>query len=347
MKSTGCYTAMENRQGIPYHLSDYVLGKYFHDTGIRQGWLPEDGRPAALAVSGGGDSVALLWMFKKFYGGDITAIHINHGIRGSESNDDERFTAMFAKSLGVNFLAVRVNVPSEKMKGESLETSARRIRLHSLATSAKDSGITSILLGHNRDDLAETVLFNILRGTGIRGAVGITESTHAEGVTFFRPLLGLRRGTLRDILRVRGYSWREDSTNNDDTYTRNYIRLKLLPIIETSINTSAAEHLAQFGEDMRKVRDNEDERSREILTSCLVDSHTLDRKKLRKFSHDDIAIVIRDLGRRLGLKTLSRRRCSELAGLIAKGDNFIFQWSGNFTVSGRNGRIYFEEGKSV
>ena len=152
MKSTGCYTAMENR--IPYHLSDYVLRKYFIDTGTRQSWLPENGRPIALAVSGGGDSLALLWMFRKFYGGEVTAIHINHGIRGNESDDDERFTAMFAKNLGANFRAVKVNVPSEKMKGESLETSARRLRLNALATSAKDLGISSIMLGHNRDDLA-------------------------------------------------------------------------------------------------------------------------------------------------------------------------------------------------
>ena len=348
LKSTGSYTAMENsQQKIPYHLSDYVLGKYFRDTGIRQGWLPENGRPLALAVSGGGDSLAMLWLFRKFYGGEITAVHINHGIRGSESDDDERFTAMFAESLGVKFRAVRVDVPSEKMKGESLETSARRLRLNALAESAKDSGIASIMLGHNRDDLAETVLFNILRGTGIRGAVGMTESTHAYGVTFYRPLLGLRRGTLREILRVRGFSWREDSTNNDDTYTRNFIRLKLLPIIESGINASAVEHLAQFGEDIRKVRGNEDERSREILTSCLDDSHTLDRRKLKRYGHDDVALVIRDLGRQLGLKTLSRRRCSELAGLIIKGDNFIFQWCGNMTVSGRKGKIYFEGGSSV
>lgn len=345
MKSTGCYTAMENR--VPYDLSDYVLRKYFRETGTRQGWLPENGRNVALAVSGGGDSLALLWMFRKFYDGDVTAIHINHGIRGNESDDDERFTAMFAENIGANFRAVRVDVPSEKMKGESLETSARRLRLHSLASTAREMGITSIMLGHNRDDLAETVLFNILRGTGIRGAVGMTESTHAYGVTFFRPLLGLRRETLRGILKVRGLSWREDSTNNDDKYTRNFIRLKLLPLIETNINSSAAEHLAQFGVDMRKVRDSEDEKSREILTSCLVDSHTLDRRKLRKFSHDDIAIVIRDLGRQLGLKTLSRGRCNELAGLIVKGDNFIFQWCGNMTVMGKNGKIFFEEGESV
>ena len=345
MRSTGCYTAMASN--IPYELSDYVLGKYFRDTGTKQGWLPENGRPIALAVSGGGDSLALLWLFRKFYGSAVTAIHVNHGIRGNESDDDERFTAMFAESLGVNFRAVRVDVPSAKMKGESLETSARRLRLQSLITSAKSLGISAIMLGHNRDDLAETVLFNILRGTGIRGAVGMTEATRTQGVTFYRPLLGLRREFLREILRIRGLTWREDSTNSDDTYTRNFIRLKLLPEIETAINSSAVEHLAQFGEDMRKIRDNEDERSRAILTSCLDASHTLDRKKLRKFGHDDVALVIRDLGRQLGLKTLSRRRCGELAGLILKGDNFIFQWCGNMTVSGKNGKIYFEGGNIV
>jgi len=107
LKSTGSYTAMENSsQKIPYHLSDYVLGKYFCDTGIRQGWLPENGRPIALAVSGGGDSLALLWLFRKFYAGNVTAIHINHGIRGNESDDDERFTAMTAKNLGAKVAVI-------------------------------------------------------------------------------------------------------------------------------------------------------------------------------------------------------------------------------------------------
>ena len=342
MKSTECFTAMENRQGIPFHLSDYALGKYFRETGTRQSWLPENGRNIALAVSGGGDSLALLWMFRQFYGGEITAVHVNHGIRGQESDGDENFTAMFAERLGVKFRAVRVDVPSEKMKGESLETSARRLRLNALADTAREMGISSIMLGHNRDDLAETVLFNILRGTGIRGAVGMTEATQTQGVTFYRPLLGLRREFLRDILRVRGLSWREDSTNNDDRYTRNFIRLRLLPEIESGINSSAVEHLAAFGEDMRKIRGNEDERSREILSSCREDSHTLDRRRLKEYGHDDISIVIRDMGRQLGLRTLSRRRCAELAGLILKGGNFTFQWRGNMTVSGRNGKIYFE-----
>ena len=338
---------MENsRAKIPYELSDYVLGKYFRETGIRQGWFHGES-PVILAVSGGGDSLAMLWLFRQFYGGKITAVHINHGIRGNESDEDERFTAMFAEKSGVNFRAVRVNVPSAKMKGESLETSARRLRLQALSDTARELGVTAIMLGHNRDDLAETVLFNILRGTGIRGAVGMTESTQADGATFYRPLLGLRREFLRDILRVRGLTWREDSSNNDDTYTRNYIRLKLLPAIESGINASAVEHLAAFGEDMRKVREDEDRLSREILTSCLEDSHTLDRRKLKAYGHDNIALAIRDMGRRLGLRTLSRRRCDELAGLIFKGGNFMFQWCGNFTVSGHGGKIYFEGGELI
>lgn len=326
---------------IPYELSDHVLGKYFRETGERQGWLNTKD-PVALAVSGGGDSVAMLWLFRRFYDAGLTAIHINHGIRGDESDGDENFTAMFAENLGVKFRAVKVDVPASKMKGESLESSARRLRLQSLIDTAQELGISSIMLGHNRDDLAETVLFNILRGTGIRGGVGMTEYSVRDGITFYRPLLGLRREFLRDILRVRGMTWREDSTNNDDKYTRNFIRLKLLPIIEAGINSSAVEHLAQFGEDMRKVRDSEDSYSHEILTSCLEDSHTLDRRKLRNFSDDDIILVIREMGRRLGLRTLSRGRCRELLGLIRKGGRFVFQWCGNFTVSGRNGKIYFE-----
>lgn len=334
-------------KNIPYELSDYVLNKYFFETGNRQGWL--NNNHIALAVSGGGDSTALLWIFAKFYDGKITAIHVNHGIRGKEADDDEKFTCDFSKSLGVSFKSVSVNVPDEKMKGESIESAARRIRLGVLIKSAREMGINTIMLGHNRDDLAETVLFNILRGTGIRGSVGMTESTFTDGITFYRPLLGMRREFLRCILRARNIKWREDSTNNDDKYTRNFIRLKLMPLIEENINASSTEHLARFGEDMRKVRENEDRISRELLSSCLEneDDYILNRKILRSFSDDDISLIIREIGRRLGLRTLARKRCSELSGLIKKPENFVFQWSGKMTVSGRNGKIYFSDEGSM
>ena len=328
---------------IPFELSDYVLKKYFLETGKRQGWL--DLNKISLAVSGGGDSIAMLWLFRNFFDGEITAIHVNHGIRGSESDDDERFTAEFAENLGVKFRAVRVSVPEARAKGESLETSARRLRLSSLIKTSKELAVNSIMLGHNRDDLAETVLFNILRGTGIRGSVGMTESTESEGVKFFRPLLGLRRGFLRDVLRARGLAWREDSSNDDDSYTRNFIRLRLLPLIASNVNASAVEHLAQFGEEMRSVRENEDARSEALVSECECDDGILDRKKLRALGESDIMLVIREIGRRLGLRTLSRRRCAELSGLILADKNFTFQWCADMTVSARNGRIFFKGGR--
>ncbi|MBQ9419522.1 MAG: tRNA lysidine(34) synthetase TilS, partial [Synergistaceae bacterium] len=330
---------------IPFELSDYALRKYFRETGERQGWLPEKEAAVLLSVSGGGDSVALLWLFRKFYAGKIIVAHVNHGIRGNESDLDEEFSAKISASLDVPFAAEKINVPSMMQRGESLESAARRLRREALAEIAEKFGVDCVFLGHNRDDLAETVLFNILRGTGIRGAVGMTEWTDYSGVKFYRPLLGLRRDFLRSILRSRGLSWREDSSNTDTTYTRNFIRLEVLPMIEHKINSSAVEHLAAFAEDMRKVRASEDKQARDLLEMCQESdspSLVLSREILRRFDDDERMLTIREAGRVLGLKTLSRGRCQELAGLIVKPSAFIFQWCKDMTVKAKNGKIMFE-----
>lgn len=338
-------TAINNN--VPYEYSDYVLKKYFLETGEKQGWLKSN-ENIITAVSGGGDSIALLWLCRKFYSGNITAVHINHGIRGVESDGDEEFTRDFCKKISVEFVPVKISVPDEKLKGESLESAARRIRLQYICMKAHELNIKTVFLGHNRDDLAETVLFNILRGTGIRGSVGITESSELEGIKFYRPLLGLRRNFLREILKVRGLSWREDSTNENEEYTRNFIRLNLLPLIEKNINSAAIEHIANFGEDMRKIRENEDEISIKLLNECRKnesDSMILDRKKLRKLGYDYITLIVREIGRELNLRTLSRNRCIELAELINKQKNFRFQWCGGVEVIAMNGKIIFQDGR--
>ena len=344
MRSTECYITM--RDNIPYEYSDYVLEKYFHATGTSQGWLPENNKSVGVAVSGGGDSIALLWLCSKFYHGRIFALHVNHGIRGSESDSDMDFTKNFADSLHIPFIARYSSVPVERVKGESLESAARRIRQRDICEMSRELKLDFIFLGHNRDDLAETVLFNILRGTGIRGSVGITESSELDGVKFYRPLLGLRRKFLRDILSIRNMTWREDSSNNDDSYTRNYLRLKLLPLIESKINSSAIEHLANFGTDMRRVRELEDLESQKLLNYCRDDKCSglvLNHKKLRELSEDDITLIIREAGRMLRLKTLSRSRCLELAKLIAGTQGFIFQWVQGVSITSRNGKIFFDD----
>ena len=349
-RSTDCSTMTENKEKIPYELSDHVLEKYFRETGERQGWLPETEANAIVAVSGGGDSVALMWLFKKFYRGRFFVFHFNHCIRGEESDLDEIFVRDLANSWKLPVYTDKTSVRDNIAKGETLEEAARRLRREAILDMAQfisswDAKVDRVFLGHNRDDLAETVLFNILRGSCVRGSVGITESTDYEGVKFYRPLLGLRRDFLRDVLRVRGITWRDDSTNKDTQYTRNFIRLKLLPTIRGKINRSAVEHLATFGEDMRKIRELEDERSRDLLKLCKAESFpnlALNRKIMRGFSNDERALVIREAGRALGLKTLSRDRCNELARLICKPSGFIFQWSGDMTVRGKTSQIIFE-----
>ena len=327
---------------IPYDLSDHILEKYFRAIGEFQGW--HDCDEVAVAVSGGGDSIALLWLFRSFFDGKITAVHVNHSIRGEEADKDEKFTEKFARKIGVSFVSVKVDVPSSKLKGESTETTARRLRLKALAETAKSIGADAVMLGHNRDDLAETILFNLIRGTGIRGSVGMTEKSEHDGVTFYRPLLGLRRELLRDVLRVRGLKWRDDSSNNDDSYTRNFIRLKLLPLIEENINSSAVEHIARFGEDMRPLRESEDNIGVFLTDTVLVDQRTLDRKELSSYDIGELVLVFREMGRRLKLRTLSRNRCRELCRLIiSKKSPFIFQWQKNCTVKGGKGVVFFDD----
>lgn len=316
-----------------YKFSLYALAKYFFNLKLNF----NDTRPVIIAVSGGGDSVALLWLMRAFFSSEIIAAHVNHCIRGAEADIDENFVKDIAeKRFGVKFISAKINVPELRQNGESIEEAARRLRHEWLIKTAEKFNAGGIALGHNKDDLAETVLFNILRGTGIRGSIGIPER---RGL-FFRPLLGLRREFLRDILRIRNIPWREDSTNNDiNASARNFIRLELLPLINEKINSGAIEHLANFGEEMRTLRDDEERRGEflfnDLLILCDKNFIILNRDKIRNLNKFEINLVIREAGRRMGVKTLSRRRTLELAELIKKYKNnnsFIFQWQSNFIV---------------
>lgn len=327
-----------------YKFSLYALAGYFFKifSGDKFKFL-DDKRPVLAAVSGGGDSVALLWLMRAFYDGEIIAAHVNHCIRGSEADLDEKFVNEISQKFGVKCVSKKINVPEMRLTGESLEAAARRLRHEWLISTAKNLNACGIALGHNRDDLAETVLFNILRGTGVRGGAGIPERREL----FFRPLLGLRRDFLREILSLRGIPWREDSTNGDvDVSTRNFMRLELLPLIENKINADAIEHLADFGCEMRGLRDDEERRGGILFDELLISQSegviVLNREKIRALNDIDINLVIREAGRRMGLNTLSRSRTSELAGLIKKyrsDYSFIFQWQRDVTVKYKNGGL--------
>jgi tRNA(Ile)-lysidine synthase len=223
----------------------------------KQGSIRAGDRVAA-AVSGGADSVALLCLLLELrseLGIVLSVAHVNHKLRGEESDEDERLVAKLARQHGLE-LDVR-NAPvdgshiSEIRSG--IEAAARELRHGFFRQLAREGRAAKIVTAHTLDDQAETVLLRIFRGTGIRGLSAVhprivfEEQGRAFG-ELVRPLLGFRRAALREFLRERGQSWREDSSNRDIAFLRNRVRHQLLPMIAEEFGEAAIEHMGELAE---------------------------------------------------------------------------------------------------
>lgn len=180
-----------------------------------------------VAVSGGADSVALLRACV-FAGIPCTAAHVNHQLRGAESDEDEAFVHELAAKLGVPFRSTRIAI-----RGGNLEAEARRLRYDWL----NGLGAAWIATAHTANDQAETVLHRLMRGTGLQGLRGIATTLQspptAVGGLLLRPLLTVTRGEVLAYLASINQPYRTDSSNTDPRFTRNRIRAVLLPLLHT------------------------------------------------------------------------------------------------------------------
>ena len=206
--------------------------------------------PGVVAVSGGADSVALLRALAAG-GFAITVAHLNHQLRGDESDADEAFVCDVAMSLGVGFRSARIDVAKE---GGNLEATARRVRYAFLDGVAAEVGATWIATGHTADDQAETLLHRLLRGTGLQGLRGIAVQRPpavAGGLSIVRPLLTFTRSEVVAYLTSLEQSFRTDSSNADLRFTRNRIRAELVPLLKTFNPevVSVLGHLAEQAEE--------------------------------------------------------------------------------------------------
>ena len=196
------------------------------------------------AVSGGADSVCLLDLVRQL--GDVTVLcaHFDHGIRGAESARDAAFVEALCKEWGVPFFPGRGDVPAyAAANGLSIETAAREMRYAFLERTAKEHGADVIATAHNLNDNAETILFRMARGTGLRGLTGIP----ARRGRIVRPLLQTPRRDIEEYLTAHGIPHAEDSTNAETDAARNRIRLDVLPRLE-SIHPGAAAGIARMSE---------------------------------------------------------------------------------------------------
>ena len=198
-----------------------------------------------LAVSGGADSTALVMLLaplRKTLGFTCHVLHVDHGLR-PDSAADARFVRALARRFDMPFHLHRATV--RRRKGESLEMAARRVRLAFFENATRRFKLDAIATGHHADDVAETFLMRLARGSGPDGLAGLKRISRVGDITFIRPLLDFRDAQLKDFLRDRGESWREDSTNADVSILRNKVRHVVLPWLCKNFDPRITEHVCR------------------------------------------------------------------------------------------------------
>ncbi len=245
---------------------------------IRANGLLGPAEKILLAVSGGADSIALMYAMHalkagNFFNAELLCAHINHQLRGAEADLDQEFVVNQATKLKLAVTTRRADVRGfARLHKLSIETAARHLRLEALIDIAKANNCSRIATAHQKNDNAETIIQRLSRGTGFRGLGGIwPERTFADEIKFIRPLLCFTRDEVVRYLQQRNLNWRRDHTNADCTYRRNYIRHRLLPALQQECSDSIVEQLSQLARSARKYYDMICSRADELWPS-LADS---------------------------------------------------------------------------
>jgi len=213
----------------------------------RQSFRP--GERVAVAVSGGADSVALLLAMAQARGSSglvLSVLHVHHGIRGAEADQDEQFVRELAARLDVRLRVERGDVPAlAAERGHGAEEAARALRSSIFERLLTVREVDSVATAHTLDDQAETVLMKLMRGAWTEGLAGIAPIVEVPGGRIVRPLLEVRRAEAVAFLESAAQPWREDSSNAELVYTRNRIRHTLLPAMG-EFNPQIATQLARM-----------------------------------------------------------------------------------------------------
>lgn len=296
----------------------------------RQGWWNSEG--LVVALSGGGDSVALLWLLHEFFGGRLVAAHLDHCTREGVSHEDAIFAQNLCREWGIECKVKVVEVFDERLTGESFEMAGRRERYTHFFETAETEGLPYIAVGHSADDVIETQLMNLFRGTGLAGLRGIPE-TRGKIV---RPLIDFRRDELRTLLREKGVSWREDASNSDTKYKRNRVREHLIPWIKENMNPNFEKTMLGLakqidGELVQKAKVTEknlEDAAFEIPPALVCWSPAF----IKNIPDIELIEMLRMQGTRLELPHLSRDRTLKLVALIRRGGKWRFQWARDIEV---------------
>lgn len=215
----------------------------------------ESGDCVLVGVSGGPDSVALLRSLielRRELNIELVVAHLNHSARGAESDRDAQFVRSLGEELNVETLIEKKDVPAKRSASKtSFQETARQVRLEFLEDAMKQTGAHKIALGHTSDDQVETVLMNLLRGSGMVGLGGMSPVR----LPFIRPLFDCSRSEIIEFLSGRKISWCQDSSNEKMDYLRNRVRLELIPFLQAKYNPKIVENLFEASGILRADND--------------------------------------------------------------------------------------------
>lgn len=243
----------------------------------------QSGDSVVVGLSGGADSVSLIAVLsslKKKLGIDkIVAVHINHMIRGEEAYRDEAFAKKISSEFGTDFVCYRNDIPKLAVeKGMTVEEAGRSYRYECFVKTAEENGCNKIAVAHNANDVAETVLFNLVRGSGIKGLSGIPCIRQIGEMTIVRPLIEATRTEIEKYLSDNKTEFINDSTNFSVDYDRNRIRHIILPEL-TKLNQMATKHICDLANEACEYYDFFDNKKNQV-TEEVTDSVGIEIKKL-------------------------------------------------------------------
>lgn len=289
-----------------------------------------------VGISGGADSVCLFLQLNKLkerLGIDLRAITVEHGIRGSESEKDSEFARELCQSHGVSCKVVRVDASARaREKGISLEEAARQLRYQAFFDNTKEGDY--IAIAHHLEDQAETVLFHMIRGSGVRGLIGIRPVTEMRGRHIVRPLLFATKDQILAELSALGQDYRTDQTNSDIRYARNRIREVIMPEL-MKINKGAIRHICESAESVGELYDHFISEEKELYQRALVPG---DRKEENRLIVKEL-IALPDSSRRMiimeylrdtlsSIKDVGRAHIERISGLLEDSAHFSYSLPG-------------------
>lgn len=265
---------------------------------VKQNTMINKGDRIVVGVSGGADSVCLLYVLNELkaeYDLTLIVVHVNHGIRGKEALRDQLYVEELSKKLDLPYYGYERQVKKlAAEEGLSEEEAGRKARYDIFFEVCKINQCNKIAIAHNRNDNAETVLFHLFRGSGIKGLSGIDPVRKIELkqgiVTLIRPLMCISRPVIEEFLSSRGIHYETDQTNLSNDYSRNKIRNQLLPIAVSEINTNAILHIAEAAGQLREIEKFVQKSTLERYQALVVKKENKFQISVMKLKNEDIII---------------------------------------------------------